>query len=52
MLNVTTPRRVAMQRVFFKLIPPIIGVFVRFRVVQNLADCPHLEHLIPIVGAN
>ncbi len=33
-------------------LPPFIIVFPRFNRLQNLEDCPHLEHLIPIVVAN
>jgi hypothetical protein len=27
-------------------LPPRIGVFVIFNLLQNLVDCPHLEHLV------
>ncbi len=32
-------------------LPPVISVFPRFNLLQNLVGCPHLELNIPIVVA-
>jgi hypothetical protein len=34
------------------VLSPIISVFLRLNLLQNLGGCPHFEHLIPIVVAH